>query len=104
MDAESPPAEESDSEGDRAIGSSAEGEQGLSRRESLLLGLLESRKFTAVSREEIGRHVWPETTPDLFIVSEEIERLISGLRAHLDDDPRDPAHIITAGEYGYLLV
>lgn len=73
-------------------------------KESVLLSLLESRKLSAVSVDEICRYVWPELSLDSVIADGTLDRAFKGLRDHLKDDPKDPDHIITACEYGYLLV
>ena len=76
----------------------------LTEEATQLLGLLESCRYTAVSRQDIASHVWPNVPPDQVLQSQRIDRTVLGLRAHLHDDPRRPSLLITAGEYGYLLV
>ena len=73
-------------------------------REGKLLELLKSRTGSAISREEIAQHVWPDGDPDDLAQNQVIEKSILRLRAHLHDDPRRPQHLITAGAYGYMLV
>ena len=77
---------------------------GLSRQNAELLKLLESRKLSVVTREEIGELVWPEVPVEVLKLNQDIDRAILSLRAHLHDDPRRPTKLITAGEQGYLLV
>ena len=76
----------------------------LTEEATQLLGLLESCRYAAVSRQDIASHVWPDVPPDQVLQSQRIDRTVLGLRAHLHDDPRRPSHLITAGAYGYLLV
>ena len=68
-----------------------------------LMRFLESRQGSAISREDIARHVWPElpanTATDL-----EIERTVQALREQIEEDPDRPQHLITVGEFGYLYV
>ena len=79
------------------------GPQPVGKREAELLRLLDSRKGEVVSREEIVRSVWPELAPGAQ-ANEEMDRAVEGVRAQIEDDPKDPAHLITVGEFGYLLV
>ena len=72
-------------------------------KESELLKLLESRKHTAVGRDEIARHVWPEL-PLGSLTNQEIDKTVARLRSRIEDNPRAPTRLITAGEYGFLLV
>ena len=69
-----------------------------------LLALLESKMFTAVSREEIAENVWPELPVDGVRVGRAMSKAVERLRNHLGDDSRDPRRLITAGDYGLLLV
>ena len=72
-------------------------------KEAELLRFLESRRGTAVSGEEIARFVWPEL-PAGAAASQEIARAVELLRAEIEDDPSRPTHLITVGEFGYLLL
>ncbi len=72
--------------------------------ESKLMELLESKKGEAVSREDIAKHVWPETDLEEVLSNQLIDKAVLRVRAHLHDDPRKPRKLITAGEFGYLLV
>ena len=68
-----------------------------------LLALLRVRKGSVVSMEDIQRQVWPEVTGAKavhVIIDDSIERL----RAHIEDDPRNPRQLLTVGEVGFLLV
>ncbi len=100
-----PPVE--DEEAEDAGDSSAERDEpgvSLTGTESVLMELLESRKFSAVSVDEICRHVWPELGLDSVLEDGTLGRAISRVREHLDEAPDDPDHLITAGDYGYLIV
>ena len=72
-------------------------------KEADLLRFLESRKGTAVSREEIRGAVWPELLPGTA-ANQEIDKAVEGLLEHLEDDPRKPTHLMTVGEFGFLLM
>ena len=72
-------------------------------KDSDLFRLLQSRTGTVVSREEIGRLLWPELV-EAGVADQVIEQCIGRLRANVEEDPEDPVHLITAGEFGYLLV
>ena len=76
---------------------------GLIGRDEELLKLLEDRKGNVVTREEIGMGLWPELMESGLadrVMDESIERI----RAHVGDDPVRPAHIISAGNAGFLMV
>lgn len=68
-----------------------------------LLRLLESRKGSVVSREDIHRSVWPEL-PGGALINEAIDDSIYQLRASIGDDLDKPVHLLTVGEFGFLLV
>jgi hypothetical protein len=85
-------------------GPSEEGEAALNDMEAALLELLESRRGAAVSRQEIAAQVWPEVPPDELTRKQTIDKSVLRLRAYLHDDPRRPKHLITAGDYGYVMV
>ena len=75
----------------------------LGGKEVELLRFLDSRKGNVVSREEIARHVWPEL-PEGSQANKEIDETMELLRAQIEDDPLDPVHLISVGEFGFLLV
>ena len=104
MDAQ-PPNDDEEAE-DTGESSTERGERSasLTGKESVLMELLESRKFSAISVDEICRYVWPELSLDSVLEDGTLERTISRIRRHLDEAPDDPDHLITAGHYGYLLV
>lgn len=68
-----------------------------------MLMLLESRRKTAVSREDIGRNVWPELP-----VGDDLHRLIDqatiDIRSVVEEDPEHPISLITVGEFGFMLI
>jgi hypothetical protein len=68
-----------------------------------LLRLLESRKGSVVSRDDIHRSVWPEL-PGGARVHDAIDDSIYQLRASAGDDLIKPVHLLTVGEFGFLLV
>ena len=76
----------------------------LSGKEAELFKYLESRTGVPVSREDVARYIWPELPLDHVLGNQEIEKSVALLRADLEDDPRNPVHLITVGEYGYLLI
>ena len=76
----------------------------LGDEERKLKEMLESKKGEAVSREEIAKHVWPDTDVEEVLSNQLIDKAVLRIRAHLHDDPRKPRRLITAGEFGYLLV
>ena len=65
---------------------------------------MESKKGLPVSREDIARYVWPELPFGSVLGNHEVEKSVALLRANMEDDPRNPVHLITVGEYGYLLI
>ena len=72
-------------------------------KEAALLRYLESKKGTAVSREDIARSVWPELPPGAQ-VNQEIDQAVDRLRSQMEDDPSKPTHVISVGEFGFLLL
>lgn len=68
-----------------------------------LLKLLDSRKGTPVSRQDIFRNVWPEM-PEGERASQQMSQTIEELRAAIEDDPAKPNRLITIGEFGYMLL
>ena len=71
-------------------------------RDADLLKLLESRRGTVVTREEIGAGLWPELV-ESGLADQVIDESIGRIRANIGDDPVDPARIISAGDAGFLL-
>ena len=72
-------------------------------KDSDILRLLESKKGTIVSHEEITRHVWPELL-ESNLAKQVIDEAIERIRAQIEDDPLDPLHLITIGDAGFLLI
>ena len=72
-------------------------------KETELLRYLELKKGTAVSREDIARSVWPELPPGAQ-VNQEIDQAVDRLRSQMEDDPNKPTHVISVGEFGFLLL
>ena len=73
----------------------------LSTCESELLRLLVARRGEAVSRQTILTEVWGyDVAPDTRTVDNHIVRL----RQKIEDDPRQPKHILTAHGKGYKFV
>jgi len=77
--------------------------QGIVGKDADLLTILRARKGSVVGREDIQRHIWPEVT-DGATANMVIDQSIERLRAHVEDDPRNPQRLLTVGEFGYLLV
>jgi pSer/pThr/pTyr-binding forkhead associated (FHA) protein len=72
-------------------------------KEVVLHRYLESHKGSAVSREEIARAVWPEL-PAGVDIDKVIDQTVDRLRAQIEDDPGKPMHLVTVGEFGFLLL
>lgn len=62
-----------------------------------LLELLASRRPNAVPKEEIHRHLWP----DSFVADGNLSNLVAELREALGDDARRPRLIRTVQRFGY---
>src|SRR5262249_40572901 len=62
-----------------------------------LLAALVRRRGAVVSRDELRRDVWPRAEAQARGVDTHIARL----RRKLEDDPRQPRHILTALAAGY---
>lgn len=71
----------------------------LTPKEYDLLCLLVSKRGAVVSREEIKRHLWKETK--IYSWSRVIDVHIQHLRQKIEDNPSDPAHILTIAGIGY---
>jgi len=102
-----PLVDDAEAEADDTDDSAAEHDEhsdSLTGKESVLIELLRSRKLSAVSVDEICRHVWPELSLDSVVDDGTLETAIGRLRDHLDDNGDEPIHLITVGDFGYLLV
>ena len=62
-----------------------------------LLELLALRRPNAVSKEEIHRHLWP----DSFVADGNLANLVAELRDALGEDARNPQFIRTVQRFGY---
>lgn len=67
-----------------------------------LLALLFERRGSICSRDDIATYVYGEDVED--ISDEQIDRLVSRLRAKLGDDPQKPRFIKTERDMGYKLL
>jgi pSer/pThr/pTyr-binding forkhead associated (FHA) protein len=72
-------------------------------KDAELLALLKASEASVVSRDDIQRRVWPEL-PEGNIANMVIDQSIERLRAHVEDDPRQPVKLVAVGEFGFLLV
>ena len=72
-------------------------------KEAELLRFLESKQGNPVGRDEIARAMWPELPPGTE-ANDEIERAIEQLRTQIEDDPSNPVHLLTVGEFGFILI
>jgi len=70
----------------------------LTRKEFHLLRLLASRAPDVVSREEVLKEVWGA---DTYVTNRTVDTHIANLRAKLERDAREPAHLITVHGVGY---
>jgi DNA-binding response OmpR family regulator len=73
----------------------------MTRKEFALLRFLASRKNTVVTRDEILNKVWGF---DSYPVTRTVDNHIAGLRAKLETNPSEPAHIQTVHGVGYRFV
>ena len=78
-------------------------EPSLGAKDRDLYRFLESKKGIIISRQEVARNVWPEL-PDGRLAYEGIDESMGRLREEIEDDPLDPVHLITVGEFGLLLI
>ncbi len=62
-----------------------------------LFELLATRRPNAVSKEEIHRHLWP----DSFVADGNLANLVAELRDALGEDARNPRVIRTVQRFGY---
>ena len=72
-------------------------------KDAELLAMLRASNGSVVSRDDIQRRVWPEL-PEGKIANMVIDQSIERLRAHVEDDPRQPVRLVAVGEFGFLLV
>ena len=69
----------------------------LSPKAFQLLEFLLDRRPEAVTKAELGEHLWPET----FVSDASLHNLVAEVRAALGDSPRTPRYIRTVTRYGY---
>ena len=72
-------------------------------KDSDLFRLLRSKQGEVVSREDIARRLWPELMEG-GLADQVIAEAIVRIRAHVEEDPEHPEHLISVGESGFLLV
>lgn len=73
----------------------------MTRKEFALLRFLASRPNAVLTRDEILNRVWGL---DSYPVTRTVDNHIAGLRAKLETDPAQPAHIQTVHGVGYRFV
>ena len=72
-------------------------------KDSDLFRLVQSRRGTVVEREEISRRLWPELIEG-GLADQVVDESVGRIRAHIEEDPEHPEHLISIGETGFLLV
>ena len=72
-------------------------------KDSDLFRFLRSKQGEVVSREDIARRLWPELMED-GLADRVIDEAIARIRAHIEEDPEHPEHLISIGESGFVLV
>ena len=78
-------------------------EDSLAGSDADLFRLLKSKKRAVCSREEIILDIWPELGLGSR-ANQALEESTARIRDALGDESSDPAHLITVGEFGYLLL
>jgi DNA-binding response OmpR family regulator len=73
----------------------------MTRKEFAVLRFLASRAGEAVTRDELLNEVWGY---EAYPVSRTVDNHVAGLRAKLEADPSDPAHLRTVHGVGYRFV
>ena len=70
-----------------------------------LYTLLQSRKGSVVTSEEIAKFVWPELADaGESVINQVIDQSIARIRLHLGDDPNKPGLLIPVGDSGFMLL
>ena len=73
----------------------------MTRKEFGLLRYLAGRSGEAVTRDEILDHVWDD---DSYPTTRTVDNHVAMLRAKIEDDPANPARLLTVHGIGYRLV
>jgi len=68
-----------------------------------MMVFLEGRRRVAVSREDIGRNVWPELPPGEGL-NTAIDLAATEIRDVVEEDADQPISLIAVGEFGYMLI
>jgi pSer/pThr/pTyr-binding forkhead associated (FHA) protein len=68
-----------------------------------MMVFLEGRRRVAVSREDIGRNVWPELQPGEDL-NAAIDLAATEIRDVVEEDAEHPISLIAVGEFGYMLI
>jgi pSer/pThr/pTyr-binding forkhead associated (FHA) protein len=104
MEAASRPSGETGLRDDEPLGRARQDlEEPIVGKDAEVLALLKARIGTVVPRDDIQRQVWPQV-PSGAAIHAVFDDSIERLRAHIEDDPRDPRRLLTVGEVGFLLV
>ena len=75
----------------------------MARMDSALFRLLNSKRGTVVSRDEIARQVFSEL-PEGSQANQEIDKSIERIREGIGEDAKDPENLVAVGEFGFLMV
>lgn len=73
----------------------------MTRKEFAILRLLAARAGEVVTRDQLLDEVWGYES---YPVSRTVDNHVAGLRAKLETDPAEPAHIRTVHGVGYKFV
>jgi pSer/pThr/pTyr-binding forkhead associated (FHA) protein len=68
-----------------------------------MMVFLEGRRRVAVSREDIGRNVWPELSPGEDL-NAALDLAATEIRDVVEEDAEHPISLIAVGEFGYMLI
>ena len=68
-----------------------------------VLTFLSSRKGDVVSRQDMARNVWPELHEG-ELTNQEIDKTVRIVRSQIEEDQSRPVHLVTVGEFGYMLL
>jgi len=73
----------------------------MTRKEFAILRFLAARAGEVVTRDELLNEVWGY---EAYPVSRTVDNHVAGLRAKLEEDPSEPAHILTVHGVGYRFI